>query len=143
MGDIAYIFAPENCDFCKTEGKEVEAKYDGKTVHGPWAYMCEEHFEAMGVGLGTGRGQRLIVGERPKDQPYTEDGDIDDEIANKGREEKLGVQESETPPSPPESVNPEPSKSETDTELEEEKATEKVSNGTPHINKMDWGDLSR
>lgn len=78
MGDTAYIFAPENCDFCKTDGKEVEAKYDGKTVHGPWAYMCEEHFGAMGVGLGTGRGQRLIVGERPKDQPYTEDGDIDE-----------------------------------------------------------------
>lgn len=65
MGDTAYIFAPEQCDFCKTAGNEVEAKFDGKTVFGPWAYMCDEHFELHGIGLGTGRGQRLIVGEKP------------------------------------------------------------------------------
>jgi len=34
---------------------------DGKTVLGYWAYMCEEHFHSLGVGLGLGRGQRLIT----------------------------------------------------------------------------------
>jgi hypothetical protein len=47
----------------------VPARYDGATVHGPWAYMCEEHFQSDGVGLGTGRGQLLVLpGEKaPKD----------------------------------------------------------------------------
>ena len=43
------------CDFCKTV-----AHYDGKTKMGPWAYMCEEHFQMYGIGLGPGRGQRLL-----------------------------------------------------------------------------------
>ena len=53
------------CDFqaqlstpCRDGG---EAHYDGKTIHGPWAYMCEQHFTEFGVGLGTGRGQKLIL----------------------------------------------------------------------------------
>lgn len=47
------------CDVCKTR----PAAYDGKTVHGPWAYMCEPCFAALGIGLGTGLGQRLILRE--------------------------------------------------------------------------------
>jgi hypothetical protein len=39
----------------------IPAAYDGATVDGPWAYMCEECFAARGIGLGTGRGQRLIL----------------------------------------------------------------------------------
>lgn len=39
----------------------VPAAYDGKTVYGPWANMCEDCFVRLGVGLGTGRGQRLIL----------------------------------------------------------------------------------
>ena len=66
MGDTAYIFKAVDCDFCNMLGLKVEANYDGKTVDGPWAYMCNEHFAARGIGLGTGRGQRLIVGEKPK-----------------------------------------------------------------------------
>lgn len=86
MGDTAYIFAPENCDFCKMEGLEVQAQYDGKTLHGPWAYMCESHFEVMGIGLGTGRGQKLIVGERPTaDQS---DADIEEIDAATPEEQK-------------------------------------------------------
>lgn len=51
------------CDLCKAfQGKnDVPAKYDGKTIQGPWGYMCERHFRSYGVGLGTGRGQRLIL----------------------------------------------------------------------------------
>jgi len=42
------------CDFC-----DKEAKFDAKTQIGPWAYMCDHHFQMYGVGLGVGRGQRL------------------------------------------------------------------------------------
>ena len=38
----------------------MPASYDGKTSMGPWANMCEDHFQSHGTGLGTGRGQRLI-----------------------------------------------------------------------------------
>ena len=31
------------CDFCNND-----AVYDGKTVKGPWAYMCEKHFAIWG-----------------------------------------------------------------------------------------------
>lgn len=31
------------CDFCKQAGKSVDARVDGPTVYGPWAYMCESH----------------------------------------------------------------------------------------------------
>lgn len=49
------------CDVCAGEGVARPAAYDGKTIYGPWAYMCQEHMEGLGVGLGTGLGQRLIV----------------------------------------------------------------------------------
>ncbi len=48
------------CDFCKQKGKSEKAIYDGKTKFGPWAGMCEEHFRENGIGLGLGKGQRLI-----------------------------------------------------------------------------------
>jgi hypothetical protein len=49
------------CDFC-----DEPAQYDGKTQIGPWAYMCQRHFTAFGVGLGLGRGQRLVLKENGK-----------------------------------------------------------------------------
>jgi hypothetical protein len=54
------------CDICKYVGPPPgkpaqEAAYDGKTKEGPWANMCEYHFTQYGVGLGTGKGQRLIL----------------------------------------------------------------------------------
>ena len=52
------------CDICKDNGPYTEptpAVYDGKTIWGPWANMCQEHWDLYGVGqLGTGYGQRLI-----------------------------------------------------------------------------------
>jgi hypothetical protein len=40
----------------------VPARYDGATRgYGPWAYMCRRHFKSAGVGLGVGRGQRLVL----------------------------------------------------------------------------------
>ena len=54
-----------DCDFCQQEvapGEWVnKARYDGKTRFGPWANMCERHFRAHGVGLGTGKGQKLVL----------------------------------------------------------------------------------
>ena len=37
----------------------VLARYDARTTLGPWAYLCEAHFQEYGVGLGTGNGQKL------------------------------------------------------------------------------------
>lgn len=53
-GTETYVEKLPKCDFC-----EETAAYDGRTKMGPWAYMCELHFKAYGVGLGVGRGQKL------------------------------------------------------------------------------------
>jgi hypothetical protein len=60
-----------NCDFgdlgnaraeFHNNADSVPARYDGATYDmGRWANMCEPHFTAIGVGLGTGRGQKLIL----------------------------------------------------------------------------------
>lgn len=34
----------EKCDFCG-----MEAKYDCKTIYGPWAYVCENCFSWYAV----------------------------------------------------------------------------------------------
>lgn len=44
------------CNLCNLK----KAKYDGKTKIGAWAYMCNTCFKLYGIGLGTGRGQKLI-----------------------------------------------------------------------------------
>lgn len=55
-----------DCGICKFVGPPAgkhrqPAAYDGKTTEGPWAYMCEDHFAQYGVGLGLGKGQRLVL----------------------------------------------------------------------------------
>lgn len=50
------------CDVCQGRPAAV----DGRTVHGPWAYMCVPCHEAIGVGLGMGKGQRLLI-DPPKE----------------------------------------------------------------------------
>jgi len=55
--DTAIVTEAQTCDIC---GKE--AKYDAKTKAGPWGYLCEGCFKVHGVGLGLGKGQRLVVG---------------------------------------------------------------------------------
>ena len=59
-----------DCDICKYYGDTPidKAVYDGKTTRGPWAYMCEDHFQDLGVGLGTGKGQKLIVTDNADDE---------------------------------------------------------------------------
>lgn len=61
-GMTAEVAVLPNCDICKTNGKEnVVAEYDGKTSMGPWANMCAEDFKTFGMGLGTGKGQKLVL----------------------------------------------------------------------------------
>lgn len=50
------------CEFCKRSGKgDVLARYDGKTRLGNdvWSFMCDDHFEEYGIGLGIGLGQLI------------------------------------------------------------------------------------
>lgn len=66
MAEEVIVATIPDCDLCQLiVGPRSPAAYDGKTTlgHGPWAYMCEEHFRDFGVGLGTGRGQRLLLAE--------------------------------------------------------------------------------
>ena len=53
-GTVAKVSEISQCNFCLNE-----AEYDAKTKMGMWAYLCKMHFEILGVGLGTGKGQRL------------------------------------------------------------------------------------
>lgn len=82
MSDKVQVEKFPPCDICKAIGTTTEAHYDGKTIHGPWAYMCEAHFKLQGVGLGTGKGQRLILSE-PKKGPFYPDMSIQAVIDHK------------------------------------------------------------
>ena len=59
---VSYV---PDCDFCSQSGRDVKAEYDGKTSLGPWANMCKAHFRMYGMGLGLGKGQKLIPGKNP------------------------------------------------------------------------------
>ena len=54
----------ETCDICGGKLRifgELGNRYwfvDGRTIKGPWALMCISCFEAFGVGLGLGCGQK-------------------------------------------------------------------------------------
>jgi hypothetical protein len=57
-----YVDDLPTCDIHAVNvGAPVIATYDGRTTMGPWAYMCSSCFARFGVGLGLGKGQRLIV----------------------------------------------------------------------------------
>ena len=52
---VAEVAKRPACDF----GCGNEAKFDGRTVMGPWAYMCLDCWPKYGVGrLGLGYGQK-------------------------------------------------------------------------------------
>jgi hypothetical protein len=68
MSSETYVTKYPDCDICKYEQDRItEAHYDGQTLTGQWGYMCDVHFASRGTGLGTGKGQRLIVGDKPVD----------------------------------------------------------------------------
>jgi hypothetical protein len=50
------------CDVHKLEHNVITpAKYDARLKYGTWGYVCEECFQLLGVGLGVGKGQMLIL----------------------------------------------------------------------------------
>ena len=50
--------APTHCDLC---GAPIEDSFiDGKTRMGPWGNLDPICHARIGVGLGTGRGQRYV-----------------------------------------------------------------------------------
>jgi len=56
---VAKVDNYPDCDFCNKK-----ARYDGKTKMGPWANMCEDCFKKFGIGLGMGKGQKLVQVDR-------------------------------------------------------------------------------
>ena len=57
MSETATVTELPACDFCGDT-----ALYDGATLFGPWAFMCESDWKQNSTGrLGTGYGQRLEV----------------------------------------------------------------------------------
>jgi hypothetical protein len=60
MGTEVVVTNIPPCDFPHGLQSSPPAVVDGKTKMGPWAYMCQAHYAAYGVGLGTGRGQKLV-----------------------------------------------------------------------------------
>ena len=46
---------------CDVPGCPNKAGYDCKTKMGPWANLCEEHFGKLSIGLGLGKGQKLVL----------------------------------------------------------------------------------
>lgn len=61
MGEEVTVSRLPRCDFCHTNGRLTRAEYDGRTTQGYWANMCSLHFDRYGIGLGTGKGQRLVL----------------------------------------------------------------------------------
>lgn len=65
-GTVTTVTALPKCDICvhvkHLPAEEAKPAYvDGATIGGPWAYMCFEHYAYHGIGLGVGRGQRLVL----------------------------------------------------------------------------------
>lgn len=57
------------CELCH----KAEALFDGKTRIGPWAFMCLQCFGKFGIGLGTGKGQRMVLRSEVQDEVQDED----------------------------------------------------------------------
>ena len=51
--EIINIESIPECDICREFDRKRKAYVDGKTVHGPWANMCELCFMVHGMGIGT------------------------------------------------------------------------------------------
>lgn len=60
MSEQVTVTELPSCNFCNKD-----AEYDFRTQSGSWAYGCSPHYVEwrMYRDLGTGKGQRLVVGE--------------------------------------------------------------------------------
>lgn len=65
MSSSVQVDALPTCNMCQLDHVQHPAKatVDGKTKGGPWAFMCDPCFDKHGIGLGTGKGQRLVLKE--------------------------------------------------------------------------------
>lgn len=64
MSDTVQMDHIPMCDLHKMDTRSpqlIEAVYDAKMLEGPWAYLCQSCYDLHGVGLGLGKGQRLIL----------------------------------------------------------------------------------
>ena len=63
MADHVFVAKLPICDIhaYRMNDETVEAHYDGATVFGHWANMCDDCFGKYGHGVGTGVGQRLVL----------------------------------------------------------------------------------
>jgi hypothetical protein len=69
------------CDVCKQGGVTAPAYADAALTLGSWGYVCVEHFNQYGKGLGLGRGQRLLLEDESERVLSEDDEDIEfDEI---------------------------------------------------------------
>jgi len=90
-GKIAVVGRLPGCDFCKDYveqgvlSKVQVARVDGKTLMGPWGFMCKRHYRLYGVGLGPGKGQKLVLQER-WDAGGNEKGEMEDELGKTDKE---------------------------------------------------------
>lgn len=49
--------APQVCDLCGQ--KFTDEFIDGRTIYGPWTFLCSECHRTKGCGFGTEKGQRF------------------------------------------------------------------------------------
>jgi len=63
-GEAVIVSTLPVCDvhrFASPSSPDEPARFDAKTSMGPWANLCQKHYEQFGLGLGLGLGQRLIL----------------------------------------------------------------------------------
>ena len=66
---VAESLVVQTCQF--GQGCTKRADVDCATTFGPWGYMCAEHYERVGRGLGLGAGQVMIYLTHTNEAGYT------------------------------------------------------------------------
>ena len=68
MSEVTYVDRLPDCQIHthRFGHPGVPAMVDGRTMQGHWAYMCQSCHERYGIGLGTGKGQRFVIGDPPE-----------------------------------------------------------------------------
>jgi len=57
---------PAKCDLCGAQLQNTKYFIDGRDASGRWGLFCPLCHEAIGVGLGTGKGQKYRSSNRVK-----------------------------------------------------------------------------
>jgi len=56
-----YVARVPRIPSCDIRWCSRDAVVDARTVYGFWGYLCYPHFMSLGVGLGIGKGQVLVL----------------------------------------------------------------------------------